>query len=622
MRVLSKEGPHPSGNHRQGGPPPMMTPHWDKELSLALRQARAGGIIARTVARTLRDEIRAGDLLETIRLSRKAKTLVYPHEPSYGELLEIRATENPSRGYLLFEDQRVSVGQMNERANAVASGLQALGVKPGETASLICPNCPEFLYAFFALQKLGMGCVPVNTALVGDGLAYIINNSISRYVIVHASILPQVLAVREKLPEVKQIIVIAEGTAPEAAKEFPQLASFLGKYTGAPNPGIQPDPDSVSMLMYTSGTTGLPKGVVYRFRDSNTRKMRILGNLFSEKGDIAYSCLPLFHANALLLSTIYALNMRSQLAIGRRFSASRFWEEVSKYGVTTFNTLGAMIPILLKQPPGPFDRNHKVRVVISAACPADCWEAFEKRYGVKIIEAYGAVDGGGFMTLNLGNAPVGSIGKPMPGSRYRLVTEEGEEIHDGRTGELHIWAGESGEKRVEYYRNGEATTKKNQNGWIRTGDLLYRDKRGFLYFAGRNTDSMRRRGENVSAYEVESVIDKHPDVLECAVYAVPSELGEDDIMAAVVPIEGRSIEPAQLWAFLQDELARYAIPRYIEITDTLPKTGTHRVQKNILQERGVTEATWDAERKSSTGAAATKARRAGSTGTGRRAHGI
>ncbi|MBI3201553.1 MAG: AMP-binding protein [Myxococcales bacterium] len=541
------------------------------------RRLSAGKQIGRALLRTLKSELGAGTLGATLSASWRARTLTFVGEPTFGELLAERARARPDHEFLRFEGQRLTLGELDARVNAVGAGLAEL-TRPGDNVAIMSPNCPAFLEAFFAVQRLGLGAVPVNTALVGDGLAHVLSSSKARVAVVHRELLPAIDAVRSRLPDLKAVVPITEAESGDAGS----LEAMRRQHRGAPPPAAPPDPDAVALLMYTSGTTGSAKGVVYRYRDSNTKRLRLLSHLLYEPGEVLYTCLPLFHANALLLTTVMALDMGSTVGLGRRFSASRFWQDLSELGGTSFNALGAMIPILLKQPPAEFDRQHRVRLVVSAACPADAWRPFEERFGVRLVEAYGAVDGGGFITMNLGNAPVGSIGKPL-GGKYRLVDETGGEAPDGEAGELWIWSGKKRERAVEYYRDEKATGDKNKGGWICTGDLLRRDEQGNLYFVGRRTDSMRRRGENVSAYEVESVIAQHPDVLECAVFGVKSELGEDDIMAVVVPIEGRSVDPPE-------------IRRFVEVTTELPKTGTHRVQKSELERRGPGARTWDAER--------------------------
>jgi len=318
--------------------------------------------------------------------------------------------------------------------------------------------------------------------------------------------------------------------------------------------------------------------------------------LLYSKNDIFYTCLPLFHANALWITVTQAMWANAQVAFNKRFSARRFWDEIRHSRATTFNSLGAMAAILLKQPPDPRDKEHNVRFILSSACPPEAAEPFEKRFGVQLWETYGAVDGGGMVTFNVGNAPYGSIGKPMMGNKYRLVDEEMKDVPVGEPGELVFWVGENRESSVEYLKDQKATSQKMRDGWLHTGDLISRDEEGYLYFRGRGSDYMRRRGENVSAYEVESQVINHPAVLECAVYGVPSELGEDDIMVTVVPREGQKVDPADLIKFLEEKLPRFAVPRYVNVVDKLPKTETHRVQKNILKAQRVTPSTWDREK--------------------------
>jgi crotonobetaine/carnitine-CoA ligase len=356
------------------------------------------------------------------------------------------------------------------------------------------------------------------------------------------------------------------------------------------------DPDAITNLMYTSGTTGFPKGVVSRNRSGNVQGFLMLSSMLVKPDDTLYTCLPLFHANALVLTSGFALCGGRPFALEKRFSASKFWEPIRRYGVTQFNALGAMIPILMKQPEKPDDADNPVRLVNSAACPANLWEKFEKRFGVTIWEAYGAVDGGGLMIFNFGNAPVGSCGQPPPGTEWRIVDDKDDDVPQGEVGELIHKVRESEGRGVEYYKNPEASAKKVVGGWVRSGDLFYADKDGNLFFVDRKTDSMRRRGENISSFEVENIIEKHPDVAECAAFGVPSELGEDDVMIWVKPKEGPELDVKNLMQHCVDNMAYFMVPRYVDVVDDIPRTGTLRVTKSDMKKRGVTERTWDREK--------------------------
>ncbi|MBW2086102.1 MAG: AMP-binding protein, partial [Deltaproteobacteria bacterium] len=281
----------------------------------------------------------------------------------------------------------------------------------------------------------------------------------------------------------------------------------------------------------------------------------------------------------------------------KKFSASKFWEPIRRWGVTTFNALGAMIPILMKQPEKPDDADNPVRLVFSAACPANLWVAFEKRFNVEIYEGYAAVDGGGVFIMNRGDAPVGSVGKFPPVVEWKLVDDDGNEVPQGEVGELINKVPEDRKGRVvEYYKNPEASEEKVKGGWIRSGDLFYADQEGNLFFVDRKTDSMRRRGENISSWEVENVVEKHPHVAESAAFGVPSELGEDEVMIHVVPKAGAKLDLKNLINFCVENMPYFMVPRYIDVTDEVPRTQTHRVLKGDMKKRGVTERTWDREK--------------------------
>jgi crotonobetaine/carnitine-CoA ligase len=511
--------------------------------------------------------------------------------PTVAAVLEAQAAALGDKPFLLFEDRVIGFAELDRQVNRAANGLAALGVKSGVAVSIMMPNSPEWLFVYFATQKLGACAVPVNAGLKGEGLRHVVDHSDSSVLVCHpdyAAAVQDVLGSLEKL----QHLVVDTTEAPDW--KLPAGWLPLSRVMDAPDapPGVEIDPEAICGLMYTSGTTGAPKGVVNRYRGTNIEGIRALG-AWLKPDEVLYTCLPLFHANALFLSTVRALVLGLPLALSRRFSASRFWDEIRRYGATTFNALGAMIPILMKQPERDDDRDNPVRIVFSAACPASVWAEFEERFDVKLIEAYAAVDGGGFFVINFGNAPKGSFGKPT--SPVRIVDDGGRDVAVGQTGELLFQVDDVRRRKVEYYKNDGASEAKIRDGWLHTGDLVHADAEGNLYFDDRKTDSLRRRGENISSWEVEREINAHSSVLESAVFGVPSELGEDDVMAVVVLKPGCGVAPAELIEHCEARMARFMVPRYLDFRDSLPKTGTHRVQKGALKREGVGPATWDRE---------------------------
>ncbi len=523
--------------------------------------------------------------------------------PDFHSALEQNAKSEKSEGYvpdrifLKFEQDSISYLEMNQRANRIAHALLELGAEPGSGLAIMLPNIPEFLEVFFATQKISVYAVPVNTGLKGRSLAHVLSHSEVRFLVIHQDYLEEFQAIQNHVPELKTIVVHRDVPPAEQVTPGRALAyELLSDHPGSENPNLELDPQAICLIMYTSGTTGPAKGVVYRYNRTGLDLVVQGSKLIIQPGDIIYTCLPLFHMNALFLSTQWAIHSRNTLALGRRFSASRFWEEIRGHRATVFNALGAMIPILLKQPRRSDDSKNPVRLVFSAACPAKAWCEFEERFSLKIWELYGAVDGGTFSCINVGNAPVGSIGKP--GVEHRLVDEDDNDCPPGTPGELIFRITNPSRQTVEYFKDQAETRKKMSHGWLRTGDLFYRDEQGFLYFVDRKTDGMRRRGENVSAFEVESAVCLHPDVLECAATGVPSDLSEDDIFIAVVPKPGVRLEPQDLYLFLEKHLAFYQLPRYIEIMEALPKTPTQKVQKSLLKQRGPGPEAWDRDKAS------------------------
>ena len=551
-------------------------------------------LITRSLLTFFKDEIGRGTFRENFRSLIKTQEIV--EDMSWAELIEEKARKYGDRTFLIYEDKEFTFRQMDENANRVANYLLKLGAGKGKGVAIIMSNCPQYLDVYIGSQKIGMYSIPINTSLRGDSLLYILDHSDAEFVVIDEEFLDAYKKIADKIEKRKTVIVNRSTQSGNAALP-PGMMNLSDAYSqSSQKPNIKYDKNDVCFILYTSGTTGLPKGVMYRYSKTTLKLLSIPAYALYRKSDILYTSLPLFHGNALWLCVTQAMHRGCKVVLARKFSASKFWDEMRKYKVTAFNTIGAMIPILMKQPPRENDNINNVRFTLSAACPVDDWEKFEKRFGIKIYEAYGSVDGGGKSIMNLGNAPVGSIGKPAPNTVYRLVDNEGNDVPDGTPGQL-IFESKGKKKSVEYFKNEKASNDKLKGGWIYTGDLIKRDKNGYLYFVGRNAEFMRIKGENVSAYEVEHTIQKHPSVLEAAVYAVPSELAEDEIMASISLVEGHTLKETDLIETLKEDLAKFAVPRFVKIVKEFPKTETQRIIKKELEKKGIVAGTYDSQKK-------------------------
>ncbi|MDO9264296.1 MAG: AMP-binding protein, partial [Desulfosalsimonadaceae bacterium] len=467
------------------------------------------------------EEIREGRIIDDIRARRSGDT----NDISWAQLLETRARRKPDKIFLNYKnghaDETFTFRQMDENANRVANFLLRHGGGKGKGLGIFMKNSPRFLDLFFGAQKIGMYLVPINPGLKGEGLSYLINHSDIESLALDAELIDSFQTAAGEAKNLRQVFIDDVESEAQGIPLPENMIPLSRAYAMPPeNPGGGHNPDDMCLIIYTSGTTGRPKGVVYRYKKSSVKMLTFLAHVLLREDDVYYTCLPLCHGNALFVTTTMTLGRGASVALSRKFSASRFFETLSRTNATVFNTIGAIIPILMKQPEKESDRQHHVRVVFSAACPADMWRPFEKRFGVQLYEAYGAVDGGGKGIMNLGTAPVGSLGKPTNPKEIKIADGAGNPVPTGTAGELLFKLKEGRSSAVEYYKNTNATSEKSGDGWLHTGDLVRQDADGFIYFVGRNTESMRKGGENVSAYEVEHVIMEHPAVEEVAVYAV------------------------------------------------------------------------------------------------------
>jgi crotonobetaine/carnitine-CoA ligase len=509
-----------------------------------------------------------------------------------GNLLAEKAQRNRGRVFLRFQDQSFTYEEFEEKSSQAAQALLALGLKKGDKVGILMANCPEFLFLWFGIAKMGAVMVPYNVEWKGELLSFILQHSDTQGMILHQEFWPQL---HEVLPVGRPLdfLVISgdeDRSRPNGAMDLRDLFTGPADFHA---PHISPqDP---FQIMYTSGTTGRSKGVVRWHEYVILRALRAVRIMGYRPEDVLYTPLPLYHGNAQVFSTLPALLANATLALGKRFSAREFWNDIRAHKATTFNYIGAMLSILYKQPPTDRDSDHQVRFARGAGAPAEIFLDFEKRFHLELVESYGTTEGGTVQNAP-GRRKVGSFGTPPYYNEAVVIDEEGKELPRNKVGEMIIRPKDPGEKWLEYYKEPDATAEKVKNGWYHTGDLALVDEDGYFFFKGRKKDAIRRRGENVSAQEVEKVINAHPAVLECAAYGVPAELSEEEIMVAVSLKPGFVLTPADLIGYCHNHMARFMVPRYVEFMDSLPKTPSLRVEKYKLQKRGVTPNTWDREK--------------------------
>lgn len=479
-----------------------------------------------------------------------------------------------------------SVAELRDAVAAWAGTLAQAGVEPGDRVVLMLSNRLEMLELMLACAWRGAIAAPLNTALRGTQLEHVVRNADARLAILEADFAPAVAA----LPADAQ---------PERVWVFDGQAHGAGEWSPPPQPGeplapAEVGPGTIATIFYTSGTTGPSKGVLGPHAQIHGFARRVADFLEIDGDDVLHNCLPLFHVNA-WCCFFQALLSGATYAIGRRFSASRFWEEIVACDASVTYLLGAMIPILLKQPVSELEREHRIRIVNGNPPPAELMRAAHERFGIRVAENYASTETSAIFGAPLERLRDGWVGPPMDGFEVKVVDEDEVEQPPGVPGELLIRPQEPYLIASGYYRMPEKTVEAWGNLWFHTGDRMVRDEDGWYRFVDRLKDSIRRRGENISAFEVEQAVATHPEVAEVAVIAVPSELGEDEVMAVVVARAGAEIDPEELIRTIEPQLAYFALPRYVEVVESLPVTENGKVKKYELRERGVTEATWDRE---------------------------
>ncbi|MDH1619614.1 ATP-dependent acyl-CoA ligase [Pseudomonas chengduensis] len=513
--------------------------------------------------------------------------------------LDRAVAKHPDRILLDFSGNLYTYSEVDSLSTRMAHALAALGVKPGETVLTMLDNNIDAVVCWLAINKLRAVSVPINTALKGEFLRHQIADTGTQLVICEADYLPRILPLAEQLSEVSQILYRGERTEPPSCR-IPIAA--LDEFRGEDDTPFtsKPQPSDLACLIYTSGTTGPSKGcmISYNFM-CNLARLQLRAGPANEN-DVTITPLPLFHMNALCVSIIASILVGARAAILPRFSVSNFWQEVERSGATIASILGGMGGLLAQAPDNDAMKRCHGQIHTARGNPytEETKQIWRERFGTKLVggNGYGLTEACVITSLAAGEyAAPGSSGKRIPDFDVRIVDDNDQELPANTPGEIVLRPLRPDIMFQGYWNRPADTLKLMRNMWFHTGDIGKFDDDGFFYFVDRKKDYLRRRGENISSFEMEAAFAVHPDLAEVAVHAVPSDKGEDDVKVTAVLHQGARLTPEELFHWATDSVPYYALPRYIEFRDSLPKNPQGRVLKYQLRDEGKTADTWDLE---------------------------
>ena len=523
------------------------------------------------------------------------------HRRTIPELWKDTVSEAPDTAFLHFleTDEKYTYAEFDMLSNRLAHGLIDHGVQHGDRIATLLDSHADSVALLIAASKINAIYVPINTANKGEFLKNPLGNSGASVLITEDKFVERVEAIRAGLPDLRDIFIRCGAGADSGHGD-----TFASLYSdNSADTGISPAPSDVAGIIYTGGTTGPSKGCILTQNYIANQAIRTREMCDPRPGEVNWTCLPLFHMNAIVVTILYSVVSQTTAAITPRFSLSAFWADIEKSGASVASVLGSMIPLIANMPDNDEMLRCKgqLRMARGAPFPGELQAIWHDRFGAEIVGAhvYGLTESSFISMLSYdeaGNAPPGSSGK----LNYRdfevmIVNDDFKEMPRGQTGEIVVRPKRPNVMFEGYWGRPQETLDVFGGMWFHTGDIGLFDDNDFFYFVDRKKDYLRRRGENISSYEMETTFALHPQVNEVAVHAVPSELTEDDIKITAVKEAGSALTEYELALWAIDHVPYYAVPRYIEFREQLPKSPVGRVLKNQLRDEGCTDSTWDLE---------------------------
>lgn len=522
-------------------------------------------------------------------------------QQSLPALLAARLDADPDGPYLDVCGTAFSAADVANRAGSLAAGLAELGIGPGDRVATLSENSGPAMLAWWGPVLLGAVAAPINSAFKGDYLRHQLADSGCRAVVVQGDLADRVAAVAADVDTLEHVIVIDEANAELGAVAVHQWDDFAELTPRAPN--LDVSPSDLATFVYTGGTTGPSKGCMlsHNYHVGLSTQIAICWRRTAD--DVVWTSLPLFHFNALTTCLVGALVIGGRSAVSRKFSVSGFWREMNRTGATVVSLLGSMAYLLANDEirpemagSGATEANTSLRLVGAAPMPPEIERKLRERFDVEVFSgAYGMTE-----ASLVSWTPLGVDAKPNAAG---VVNDEYFDVRIFDDADVEMPAGTDGEivlrpKRAHamfegYWGRPDATVAASRNWWFHSGDIGRIDADGYLYFVDRKADYLRRRGENISSFEVEKILLRNTDIADVVVHAVPSELTEDDIKITAVLTPGSSLTEEKLFGWCVDELPYFALPRYIEFRDNLPRSPVGRVLKRVLRDEGATSTTWD-----------------------------